>query len=94
MWLLSDKEFKGLKPLDFLTSWEGCMSAVARRARPSITWESPYWEVMKFNVDGTSRRKPGPSGIGGVLKNYIGITTLVSIVNGDWGFKWDRTSQY
>ncbi|KAK3200035.1 hypothetical protein Dsin_012678 [Dipteronia sinensis] len=32
-------------------------------------WFPPYINGLKFNVDGSSRGKPGPAGIGGVLRN-------------------------
>lgn len=82
MWLLSGKEFKGLKLVDFLTSWEGCLSGVHRISRSSVPWEPPHQDVMKFNVDGVSRGKLGPVGIGGVLRNHSCLTLLVFIESG------------
>ena len=35
-------------------------------------WLPPAADVLKFNVDGSSRGKPGPSGIGGVLRDMYG----------------------
>lgn len=38
VWLLSSKEFSGLKPSDFLSSWEGCMKGHRRIVRSSERW--------------------------------------------------------
>lgn len=49
-----------------------------------VSWYSPQFGTLKFNVDGDSQGKPGLAGIGGVLRNqkrevlfmyskYIGI---------------------
>ena len=32
---------------------------------------------LKFNVDGSARGKPGPAGIGGVLKDCMAVTKAV-----------------
>lgn len=32
--------------------------------------------VIKFNVDGASRGKPEPAGLGGVLRNHEGTTSI------------------
>ena len=34
--------------------------------------EKPLIESLKFNVDGSSKGKPGLAGIGGVLRDYSG----------------------
>jgi len=36
-------------------------------------WSPPIANSFKWNVDGSSLGKPGPLGIGGVLRNYNGI---------------------
>ena len=33
-------------------------------------WCPPLEGVLKFNIDGISRDKPGPTVIGGVLRNF------------------------
>lgn len=76
MWLLAGKDFKGLKPMDFLKSWEGCMSAVIRHPKEIVTWTAPH-DIMKFNVDGSARGKPGPLGLGVVLRDHSGEISLV-----------------
>ena len=38
-----------------------------------FSWAPPIEGVLKFNVDGAARGKPGPSGIGGVLRNSEGF---------------------
>ena len=37
------------------------------------SWCPPPSGFMKFNVDGSVRGKPGPSGIGGVLRYELGM---------------------
>jgi len=41
--------------------------------RTGVMWSPPMTNRFKWNVDGSSSRKPGPSGIGGVLRNHHGI---------------------
>ena len=38
--------------------------------RRSVPWSPPLIGVLKLNVDGTSRGKPGPAGKGEVLRSY------------------------
>lgn len=77
MWLLAGKSVKGLKPSDVSVSWEGCLSGGTRKSKPIVSWCPLQHEVMKIDVDGASRDKPGPVGIGGVLRNHSGISSLV-----------------
>lgn len=35
-------------------------------------WSPPPLGVLKFNVDGATRGKPGPTAIGGILRNNNG----------------------
>lgn len=39
-------------------------------------WWSPPFGLLKFNVMGATRSKPGPAGIGGVLSNHEGHMLL------------------
>ncbi|KAK0581788.1 hypothetical protein LWI29_018005 [Acer saccharum] len=51
---------------------ESCVSkAISRKLTPEI-WSPPTGNNLKFNVDGTTRGKPGPTGIVGVLGNSQG----------------------
>ncbi|KAK3222582.1 hypothetical protein Dsin_009607 [Dipteronia sinensis] len=46
-------------------------------------WIPSYLDDLKFNVDGSTRGKPGPTGISGVLKNSKGkIMCLFSLFIG------------
>lgn len=36
-------------------------------------WQALEPSVLKFNVDGSSLGNPGPSGIGGVIRNDMGM---------------------
>ncbi|OMO61107.1 hypothetical protein CCACVL1_23740 [Corchorus capsularis] len=38
----------------------------------SVVWEAPKPSFLKFNVDGAAKGKPGPAGIGGVLRDENG----------------------
>ncbi|XVE83735.1 hypothetical protein DITRI_Ditri16bG0110200 [Diplodiscus trichospermus] len=40
--------------------------------RPFTGWSKPVVRELKFNVDGASVGKPGPAGIGGILRDYLG----------------------
>ncbi|KAK3211066.1 hypothetical protein Dsin_015772 [Dipteronia sinensis] len=42
------------------------------KKRESEEWISQCVEVLKFNIDGSARDKPGPAGIGGVLRDHKG----------------------
>ena len=42
-----------------------------------VSWNAPSPDFLKFNVDRSSRGKPGPAGIGGVLRDH---TTTVKLV--------------
>lgn len=39
---------------------------------PAIEWQQPQGDVLKWNVDGTAKGKPGRAGIGGILRNSMG----------------------
>ncbi|XVE82081.1 hypothetical protein DITRI_Ditri15bG0118000 [Diplodiscus trichospermus] len=47
------------------------------RIRRVCSWVQPPSGVMKFNVDGSMVGKPGPAGIGGVLKDDKGNQKIV-----------------
>ncbi|XVE67036.1 hypothetical protein DITRI_Ditri08aG0128000 [Diplodiscus trichospermus] len=50
--------------------------AKATKKRPFIEWSKPVSGEMKFNVDGASIGKPGPAGIGGVLRDHMGVERI------------------
>ncbi|XVE68852.1 hypothetical protein DITRI_Ditri09bG0102900 [Diplodiscus trichospermus] len=41
--------------------------------RPLMMWTESSKVTLKFNVDGAAKGKPGPAGIGGVLRDYLGV---------------------
>ncbi|XVE60389.1 hypothetical protein DITRI_Ditri05aG0124900 [Diplodiscus trichospermus] len=54
-----------------------CLSNVlvpknSAKVRPINKWSAPPVEAVKFNVDGSSVGKPGPAGIGGILRDHAG----------------------
>ncbi|KAK1583559.1 hypothetical protein Q3G72_024995 [Acer saccharum] len=51
----------------------GCVDLKkVNRKKASFGWKPPPEGFLKFNVDGSSRGNPGPSGIGGILRNSVG----------------------
>lgn len=48
------------------------MRGVSRAKKRLVNWIIPPLGFCKFNVDGTARGKPGPTGIGGVLHDDRG----------------------
>lgn len=58
-WALTRKEVKDLKLDDVLSNWEACMSCGKRKGRRFIGFPPPKGS-FKFNVDETTKGKPGP----------------------------------
>jgi hypothetical protein len=48
-----------------------------QKLRTGVMWSPPMANSFKWNVDGSSLGKPGPLGIGGVLRNYNGILLVI-----------------
>ena len=76
-WALARKKFSNLNMNDLLSNWGACMVCCPLKERRSVFWSPPPNGVLKFNVDGASRGKPGPTGIGGVLRNNKGEVLLM-----------------
>ena len=55
-----------------LSNWEACLGSGCVKKKHLVTWSPPSPNVLKFNVDGAARGKPGPANIGGILRNYKG----------------------
>ena len=55
-----------------LQNWKACMSCGPSKDRKVVGWCPPPSGWIKFNVDGAAKGKPGPAGIGGVLRNDKG----------------------
>ncbi|KAK2640721.1 hypothetical protein Ddye_022484 [Dipteronia dyeriana] len=49
-----------------------CVDIKKLKMSKIMDWIPPYDDNLKFNVDGSSKRKPGPSGICGVLRDSYG----------------------
>ena len=45
--------------------------------RKSLGWQPPTFGVLKWNVDGSSLGKPGPAGVGGVLRDHEGLVKVI-----------------
>ncbi|XVE61157.1 hypothetical protein DITRI_Ditri06bG0017300 [Diplodiscus trichospermus] len=53
---------------------------VLRKVLPSrraLSWTKPHVGTMKFNVDGSTMGKPGPAGIGGVLRDHLANAKII-----------------
>ena len=50
---------------------------VTKSPRSVISWMPPPAGTWKFNVDGSSLGKPGPAGVGGVIRDSQGMIKLV-----------------
>ncbi|XVE54848.1 hypothetical protein DITRI_Ditri03aG0115400 [Diplodiscus trichospermus] len=46
------------------------------KVRHLLNWCNSPQRVLKFNVDGSSRGKPGPTGIGGVMRDHSGCVKI------------------
>lgn len=46
------------------------MKCVPSKVKKSVSWVPSPPSSLKFNVDGAVRGKLGPTGIGGILRNY------------------------
>ncbi|WRX10497.1 Ribonuclease H domain - like 7 [Theobroma cacao] len=40
------------------------------KLKVSSTWTPPPYSTLKLNIDGAAKGKPGPAGIGGVLRDH------------------------
>ena len=49
----------------------------SRAVKNAALWKAPPLGSLKFNVDGSARGKPGPAGIGGVLRDCMAATKVV-----------------
>ena len=59
---------------DLIRSAEGLLRWTNyKKQRVVVVWSPPITNSFKWNVDGSSLGKSGPSGIGGVLRNHNGI---------------------
>ncbi|XVF83888.1 hypothetical protein PTKIN_Ptkin16aG0529800 [Pterospermum kingtungense] len=62
-----------LSVMDFIISPNTIlMPSNVKAPRPEAIWAEPLVGIVKFNVDGSTIGKPGPAGIGRVLRNHSG----------------------
>eukprot|EP00268_Persea_americana_P068029 TRINITY_DN9427_c0_g3_i1.p1 TRINITY_DN9427_c0_g3~~TRINITY_DN9427_c0_g3_i1.p1 ORF type:complete len:256 (+),score=22.30 TRINITY_DN9427_c0_g3_i1:1157-1924(+) len=71
-WALIRKEFSNFSIDDITVNWEACMGCGPSKMRIYVHWSPSPIGMLKFNVDGAARGKPGPASIGGVLRNSRG----------------------
>ncbi|KAK1560827.1 hypothetical protein Q3G72_031317 [Acer saccharum] len=55
----------------------GCVDVTTSKRKIGIKWRPPLDRFLKFNIDGSLRGNPGPSGIGGILRNNDGDTLCI-----------------
>lgn len=72
-WVSSKKEFEKLWVDEVLFNWKVSLYSAASKVRKMDFCVPPSQGVLKFNVDGATRGKPDPAGIGGVLRNSDGV---------------------
>lgn len=58
-WVLFQKEFSNFNLKDILLSYEAFMACGPSKIRRSIFWSPPPFSVLKLNVNGVARGKPG-----------------------------------
>eukprot|EP00258_Populus_trichocarpa_P028500 XP_024444519.1 uncharacterized protein LOC112324681 [Populus trichocarpa] len=74
LWLKATEPDFPYSSSDLLRSAEGLIRWTnSQTLRTGVMWSPPMTNRFKWNVDGSSIEKPGPSGIGGVLRNHHGI---------------------
>ena len=49
-----------------------------KKIRVVLQWSKPLTSFLKFNIDGSTIGKPGPAGIGGVLRDDFENVKLFS----------------
>ncbi|EOY25858.1 Uncharacterized protein TCM_027223 [Theobroma cacao] len=60
-----------------------------KKSKDNCVWVKPPNSSLKFNIDGAARRCPGPSGIGGALRNHNGYSSnTVKRVNHPSSVPW------
>ncbi|XP_077225513.1 uncharacterized protein LOC143858674 isoform X3 [Tasmannia lanceolata] len=57
---------------DLWHGWKEICYSEERRQKAMLKWEPPHVGFIKLNFDSSSLGNPGPSGIGGVLRNENG----------------------
>ena len=78
-WAIVRNEFFNFSINDIFVNWEACTVSGPPRLRRSTLWSPPPLGVLIFSVDGAKRGKPGPGGIGGVLRNNKGKVLFCSL---------------
>ncbi|XP_038704727.1 uncharacterized protein LOC120000673 [Tripterygium wilfordii] len=58
--------------LQCASTLKSCFDALKRNRREELHWLPPLSGHLKWNVDGSALGKPGPAGIGGVLRSNDG----------------------
>ncbi|XP_019055746.1 PREDICTED: uncharacterized protein LOC109115811 [Nelumbo nucifera] len=82
-WLKSLALFKDLSEDDLLRNWKEIASSTPVKDTSLPSWAPPPSGFVKLNFDGSSMGNPGPSGIGGVLRNEEGM--IISLFSGPIG---------
>ena len=74
---------------------ELCVEPKMVRKLKIADWSPPFDDILKFNIDGTSRGKPGSAGIGGVLRDSNGkVLCLFSFYMGGFRLELNGVMDY
>ena len=76
-WASFKKEFDASKVFGVLHNWEASLYCGVKKVKKVVLWAPPNVGVLKFNVDGAAKGKPGPAGIGGVLHDSGGLVLVM-----------------
>ncbi|KAH0647389.1 hypothetical protein KY290_033382 [Solanum tuberosum] len=49
------------------------MEIINFKSTIQVNWKPPDYNTFKFNVDGPVRNNPGLGGLGGVIRNHLGL---------------------
>eukprot|EP00268_Persea_americana_P009152 TRINITY_DN13625_c0_g1_i4.p1 TRINITY_DN13625_c0_g1~~TRINITY_DN13625_c0_g1_i4.p1 ORF type:complete len:159 (-),score=28.79 TRINITY_DN13625_c0_g1_i4:37-513(-) len=66
------KEFADIKIDNIMHCWGRCLKMGGFKEKMKVCRCLPPYGVLKFNVDGAAKGKPGLTGIEGVLRNHKG----------------------
>ncbi|XP_010259711.1 PREDICTED: uncharacterized protein LOC104599039 [Nelumbo nucifera] len=66
------EEFTDFSTDDMLRKWKEIASSISAKKTLNTTWNPPPPGFIELNFDGSSMKNPGPSGIGGGLRDENG----------------------
>lgn len=76
-WASMREDFDSLKVEGIIHNWEASLYCRRVKEKILVSWIPPREVVLKFHVDGEARGKLDPAGIGGVLRNHLGVVLAI-----------------